>query len=58
MSFVKYWDQLVIDHHKQSENKIIKTNGCEDKLKTEKKIYKMKTTIPLRFNDFNNIILR
>ena len=24
MSFVKNWDQLVIDHHKQSENKIIK----------------------------------
>ena len=24
MSFVKNWDQLVIDHHKQSETKIIK----------------------------------
>ena len=26
MSFVKNWDQLVIDHHKQSETKIIKNN--------------------------------
>ena len=24
MSFVKNWDQLVIDHNNQSENKIIK----------------------------------
>ncbi|SVB81142.1 uncharacterized protein METZ01_LOCUS233996, partial [marine metagenome] len=24
MPFIKNWDQLVIDHHEQSENKIIK----------------------------------